>query len=60
MGGPITSYEVTPALPEGLFLDPATGVLSGRPASPSATTSYVVTGSGPTGTTTALLTIAVN
>ncbi len=59
-GGPITSYSVSPALPDGLFLDAATGILSGRPAVTSPLTSYVVTGTGPTGRTTALLTIEVN
>ena len=29
MGGPIASYAVTPALPAGLSLDAATGVVSG-------------------------------
>lgn len=58
-GGPIASYEVSPALPEGLFLDAATGILSGIPSSPSPMTSYAVTATGPTGATTTLLTIAV-
>jgi alpha-tubulin suppressor-like RCC1 family protein len=59
-GGPIASYAVSPALPDGLVLDPVTGVLSGTPAAPSSTASHVVTASGPNGTTTALLTITVN
>jgi hypothetical protein len=58
--GPIASYEVSPALPDGLVLDGATGILSGTPTAASPLTSYAVTATGPTGTTTALLTIAVN
>ena len=45
LGGIITSYTVTPSLPPGLALDPATGVISGTPSATHATASYVVRGS---------------
>jgi hypothetical protein len=60
-GGPIASYAVSPPLPDGLVLDAASGMVWGIPTGPSATASYVVTATGPTGaTTTALLTITVD
>jgi alpha-tubulin suppressor-like RCC1 family protein len=59
-GGPIASYAVSPPLPLGLRLDPTTGVVSGTPTAASPTASYVVTATGPTGTTVAtLLTLTV-
>jgi hypothetical protein len=58
--GTATSFSVSPALPAGLVLDPATGAVSGTPSSPSPTASYAVTATGPTGSTTGLLTITVH
>ena len=58
-GGPIASYSVTPALPEGLALDPATGVISGRPATEVAAAGYVVTGRNSAGSIETTLQIAV-
>jgi hypothetical protein len=49
-GGTITSYSVTPALPTGLSLHPTSGVISGTPTAHQTTwSSYVVTGTNPTG-----------
>ncbi len=59
-GGQIASYAVVPALPPGLSLDPKTGIISGTPASFSATANYVVTGTNASGSTSANLTITVN
>ena len=59
-GGVITAYTVLPALPAGLALDPATGVLTGTPAVATATASYVVTGSNITGNATSVLVLTVN
>jgi alpha-tubulin suppressor-like RCC1 family protein len=58
--GVASTFQVTPAFPAGLTLDSLTGVVSGMPTAPSPTTSYAITATGPTGATTALLTITVN
>lgn len=58
-GGAITSYSVAPALPAGLSLDPATGVISGTPTALSAPATYVVTGANATGSTTCDLVTSV-
>jgi len=59
-GGPATSYSIRPPLSAGLALDAATGIISGTPAELSPPTDYVVTASGPNGSTTVTLTITVN
>jgi hypothetical protein len=41
-GGAVESYSVSPALPPGLALDTATGVIVGTPTAASARTSYTV------------------
>jgi hypothetical protein len=58
-GGAVVQYTVAPALPAGLSLAPATGILSGTPTTLAASAVYTVTGSNTGGTTTATLTIAV-
>jgi Putative Ig domain/Kelch motif len=58
-GGAITSYAVSPALPGGLALSTTTGVISGTPTAPSATTAYAVTGSNADGSTSATVTLTV-
>jgi gliding motility-associated-like protein len=47
-----SSYSVSPALPTGLTLNTATGVISGRPTALAATADYVVTASTAAGCTT--------
>ena len=42
-GGSVLSYEVTPNLPEGLFLDTETGTISGSPVFEQQRTSYLLT-----------------
>ncbi len=44
-GGAISLYSVSPALPAGLMLNTATGVISGNPTAVAAAANYVVTGS---------------
>jgi len=59
-GGAVASYAVSPTLPAGLSLAPATGVISGMPTAPTATTSYTVTATNAGGATTATLSITVD
>ena len=40
-----TSFVVEPTLPDGLVLDPTTGVISGSPTGPSPRTAYTITAS---------------
>jgi N-acetylneuraminic acid mutarotase len=58
-GGPILSYGVSPALPTGLSLDPATGIVSGTPAAITPSATYVVTATNTGGSATANLILAV-
>jgi hypothetical protein len=59
-GGAITVFRVNPALPAGLSLNPATGVLSGTPTAVAAAAGYEVTGSNSAGSTSVTLTVTVN
>ena len=59
-GGAVVSYSVSPALPAGLGLDPATGIITGTPTALSAVTSYTVTATNAGGSTTVSLSITVN
>jgi alpha-tubulin suppressor-like RCC1 family protein len=58
-GGAIASYAVSPALPAGLSLDPATGVLSGKPAALAPPSTHVVTAQNAAGTVTASISLSV-
>jgi len=60
-GGAPTGYSISPALPAGLSINAATGVISGTPTVLSAATSYTITAtyaSGPS--TTANISITIN
>jgi hypothetical protein len=59
-GGVVVSYAVSPALPAGLALDTATGVISGTPSAVTSTADYTVTATNSGGSTTASLSITVN
>ncbi|QWV92148.1 PQQ-binding-like beta-propeller repeat protein [Geomonas oryzisoli] len=59
ISGTATSYRVTPSLPAGLVLDAATGAISGTPVATAATADYTITVTGPGGSTTANLRLAV-
>ncbi len=59
-GGTVTAYAISPALPVGLVLDPATGSLTGTPGSVTPAASYTVTATNASGSTTAALSLTVN
>jgi len=59
-GGQPTAYRVSPALPAGLVLDAASGVISGTPAAVAPKGTYAVTASNAGGNASASLTITVN
>ena len=59
-GGAVASYSISPALPEGLSLNTATGVISGMPTIISSPTTYVVTASNSVGATSFEMVITVN
>jgi hypothetical protein len=58
-GGTPNSFIVAPALPAGLSLNPATGIISGTPIAVAAQNTYTVTAMNSAGSTTAVLKIAV-
>ena len=58
-GGPVEVYAVEPALPAGLSLDPASGVISGTPVALAPETAYTVTASNAAGAATFSLRLAV-
>lgn len=57
--GAASAWSVAPALPTGLALDPATGVLSGVPAVEAPATDYVVTASNSAGSAQTVLPLLV-
>lgn len=59
-GGPAESWSIVPALPNGLLLNAATGVITGSPQTISASATYTVTALNPGGSGTATLTITIN
>jgi hypothetical protein len=57
--GTVTSWSVSPALPAGLSLNGASGVITGTPTSITASKSYTVTAANAAGSTTVSITINV-
>ena len=60
VSGSALSFTVSPALPAGLTIDGATGVISGTPSLISAASTYTVTASNSGGSTTFDISITVN
>lgn len=58
-GGTPTNYVSNPALPAGLTVNPASGIISGTPTTPTAAANYVITASNTAGSTTATVNITV-
>ena len=58
--GTVDSFTVSPALPAGLSLDKATGIISGTPTMASPATNYTVTAQNSAGSTTVLLSITIS
>lgn len=59
-GGTATNYTITPALPNGLSINAATGVISGTPTATSVEQTYTVTAANISGSISFNFTIAVN
>ena len=59
VSGTVTGYSVSPALPTGLTLDPASGAISGTPLAASPTTIYTFTASNEAGAATTALNLVV-
>jgi 6-phosphogluconolactonase len=58
--GTVDSWSVTPGLPQGLTLDVLTGILAGTPTASIPETPFLVTASGPGGSTQVTLKIRVH
>lgn len=58
--GTVSGFAVAPALPAGLGLDPATGVISGTPTAALAQTTFTITASNAGGSTSAQWILTVN
>jgi len=59
VNGVVSSWTITPELPPGLTLDPASGALAGTPVDPSPRTVYTIAASNAAGSTEALVAITV-
>ena len=60
VAGTVTSWSISPSLPNGLSLSSTNGAISGTPTTISSTTNYTVTASNSGGSDTAMVTITVS
>jgi len=58
--GSASTWTVTPALPQGLSLNPASGAITGTPAMSSAVGAYTITAANQGGSVSTTLTLTVN
>jgi hypothetical protein len=59
-GGKPTAYSINPALPSGLVMDSATGIITGTPTAVSAKKGYTITASNAGGNVSVILSITIN
>lgn len=58
--GSVTSWSISPDLPVGLSIDPATGIISGTPTAIKAASNYTITAANSNGSATIEISITVN
>ena len=60
LGGTVTSWSISPSLPNGLSFDTVNGTISGTPGATSSLTTYTITGTNSGGSGTTTVTIIIN
>ena len=60
LGGTVTSWTITPSLPNGLSINAVNGTISGTPLTVSTATTYTITAANSGGSATVSITILIN